>query len=509
MNVARVRNLQSLSALLTLSALLPAASCMVGPDFSPPAMSVPAAWTRVSSKDTVQPPSKTSELPAATVEWWKVFDDRTLDALVERAVRGNLDLRQAEARIRQARANRQIALAGIFPQIDASADYRRSDSGSGRGVTGVTTVPGGIPVTDTTGVSTTTSDFSRTSHDFYQAGFDASWEIDIFGGTRRNIEAAGADLQAAIEARNDTMVTLLSEVARSYIELRGFQRELAVAQDNLVLQEKSVSLSRRRFEAGFVSFLDVANAEAQVASTRATIPLLNTSVAQTMHNISLLLGAVPAAVITELAVVQPIPDVPAHVPAGLPSDLLRRRPDIRTAEAQVHAAVARIGVATADLYPRFSLTGAAGFASSTLSDITHNENHFWSIAPGVRWPLFAGGRIRGSIRAAEAEAESALLTYQQTVLRALKEVEDALVAYANEQERRAALFQAVEANRDAVRLATDLYTQGQTDFLNVIAAKAQLFAAEDALVQSERAIASNLIALYKALGGGWNTVPTP
>jgi NodT family efflux transporter outer membrane factor (OMF) lipoprotein len=296
---------------------------------------------------------------------------------------------------------------------------------------------------------------------------------------------------------------LTSEVALNYLDLRGFQRQLAIARQNLAAQQYSADLTRRRQRGGFVSALDVAQADAQVASTLSQIPLLEQSARQTIYSLSVLLGREPAALVQELSGDGAIPPVPPEVPVGLPSDLLRRRPDIRRAEAQLHAATARIGVATADLFPRFSLSGALNVQGSKVKDLTNWNNAFWSFGPAVSWPLFSAGRIRSNIAVQNALTDQALLSYEQTVLTALQEVENALVAYAQEQQHRAALQDAVTANRRAVDLAQLLYSQGQTGFLDVLTAQRSLYASEDALVQSERTIATNLVALYKGLGGGW------
>jgi NodT family efflux transporter outer membrane factor (OMF) lipoprotein len=400
--------------------------------------------------------------------------------LVGQAIQGNLDLRQAEWRIVQARANRGVVVAGLWPQVNVTGDYRRSGAGS--------KVAGGS---------------TGGSHDLYQAGLDAAWELDVFGGVRRNVEAAEANIQAAIEDRRDVLITLISEVALNYLDLRGFQRQIAIAKENLEAQQRTADLTRRRRAAGFASRLDVANAEAQVATTLSTIPLFESSARQAIFNLSLLVGREPGALLAELSTSAAIPPIPPEVPVGLPSELLRRRPDIRRAEAQLHIATANIGVATADLFPKFSLTGSLTLQGNNLAALTNWGNRVWSVGPNVTWPLFDAGRIRWNIRVQGAIQEQSLLAYQSAVLTALRDVEVALVAYVQEQQHRQALADAVTSNREAVDVATLLYTQGQTDFLNVLSAQRSLFAAEDALVQSDRALATDVVAIYKALGGGW------
>ncbi len=473
--------------------LLITAGCMVGPDFKRPETKVAETW---NGQEAVTPatPSKTAAQPVELVDWWRAFKDPTLDSLVEMAIRNNLDLRQAEARIRQARAALGVAGGALYPEVDANLQYQRSSRSTSQAVGGGGVGPAGLA----------TGPFTE----LFQVGLDASWEIDIFGGTRRNIEAAGADLKASVEDRRDVLVTLAGDVGNNYLGLRGFQQQLAVAKKNLEAQKKTAAIIRRRFEVGTVSRLDLANADAQVASTASQIPTLESSARAAVYSLGVLLGREPAALEKDLIKEGPIPPVPPDIPVGLPSELIRRRPDIRRSEAQVHAATARIGVATADLFPKFNLTGSLGVSSSDLTKLGNLANSkFWSFGPSVNWPIFAGGRIWWNVKVQDALAEQALLTYQKTVLTALKDVETALVSYAKEQERRRALAEAVVNNRQAVDLAMKLYIAGKTDFLNVTTAQRNLYINEDLLVASIRTVDTNLIALYKALGGGWETTP--
>lgn len=461
--------------------------CAVGPNFQPPQKEVPPAWDGQAVGNAAQM-SQTTPKPVTLVEWWTAFNDPVLVSLVEMATKANLDVRQAEARIRQARAARGVAGAPLWPQLEASALYQKSQGSSeAAGGGGIATV-------------------SRV-RDLFQVGLDASWELDIFGGTRRSIEAATADLKAAVEDRRDVLVTLMGEVATNYFNLRGFQQQIAIAQKNLEAQRKTAQITRRRFEAGFVSRLDVANAEAQVATTEAQIPLLEASARAAIYNLGVLLGREPAALEAALRQPLPIAPPPPEVPVGLPSDLLRRRPDIRRAEAQLHAATARIGVAVADLFPRFNLTGTVGLSASEISRLGTPGSRFWSFSPSITWPVFAGGRIRANIQVQNALQEQAYLAWEKAVLTALKDVETALVTYAKEQEHWKSLSQAVASNRQAVELAMKLYVAGKTDFLNVLNAQRSLYVTEDALTQSTRNLATSLVALYKALGGGWEKTP--
>jgi NodT family efflux transporter outer membrane factor (OMF) lipoprotein len=334
--------------------------------------------------------------------------------------------------------------------------------------------------------------------------------LDVFGGVRRSVEAARADEQAAIESRRDTMISLLAEVARNYIDLRGLQRELDIARQNIQSQQDTVDLTKSRFQAGLATDLDVARAEAQVATTRAAVPNLQTSLSQAAHRIAVLLGQDPNALQAELTREAPIPAGPPIVPVGLPSELLRRRPDIRRAERELAAANARVGAATADLFPRFSLTGSLGLASGAFKGLGRLESVYYSVGPSVSWPIFDAGRIRANIHVQTERENQAAAEYEAAVLTSLEDVENALVAYANERARWEELHRAVDANQRAVDLARQLYQKGLTDFLNVLDAQRNLFASQDEMVQSERNVSTDVVALYKVLGGGWESMePAP
>ena len=456
--------------------LLSTAGCMVGPDYHrPPDGPIPATWPETVINQSSAVSNRPVAGPVSAETWWTTFNDPVLCSLVTNALAANLDLKQAESRIRQSRAEYEIAAGGLWPGLDATGEYRRNRLSG-----------------------------AKNSVNLYQAGLDASWELDFFGGTRRAVEAANADVAAGMEDRRDVQVTLTAEVALDYFNLRGLQQRIKIAKENLTAQEHSAELTRKLFLGGFNSKLDVANAEAQVATTRSQIPVLESAAQQTIHALSVLLAREPFALAEELSNAAPIPVVPPEVPVGLPSDLLRRRPDIRRAEAQLHGATARVGVATADLFPKFSLTGSLGTSGTSRSSLVSWDNHFYSVGPTVTWAVFHAGEIRANIRVQNELEEQALLAYQKTVLTALSDVADSLTAYVQEQQHRQALSDAVDSNRQTVTLATHLYTAGQTDFLNVLSAQRSLYVAQDALVQSEQNISANLVAIYKALGGGWN-----
>ena len=464
--------------------ILAVAGCMVGPNFLSPKTSAPSAWFGPTTQMNFDP-SRQAEL----IHWWTTFNDPTLTSLVDRAVKSNLDLQQAQARILQARANRGIVAADLWPTIDLNTTAARSRS--------VASVPAGTVGSATVG----------TMHNLFQAGLDAAWELDVFGRVRRNIEAADADVQVSIEDYRGTLVTLVAEVALNYINLRDFQQEIIISQNNLQSQQHTAGLTRQRFEVGLVSALDVANAEALVATTTSQIPILETAAQQAIYNLSVLLGREPSALVAELSPASAIPPTPPLIPISLPSDLLLRRPDVRSAEAQIHSATARIGAATADLFPRFNLIGATGFQGSKSNDWIKGINRVWSASPSVSWNIFDAGRIRSNIELQKAIQKETLLAYQKTILTAFQDVENALIAYTKDQQRRTALIDAVTANRKAVKLSTLLYTEGQTDFLNVLDAQRSQYTSEQALVLSTRSLSTDLVALYKALGGGWDSEP--
>ncbi|HEV8290781.1 MAG TPA: efflux transporter outer membrane subunit, partial [Tepidisphaeraceae bacterium] len=471
-----------------LGFLLLAAGCTVGPDYRPPAPAMPEAYGRSGSAGQPTTHASTTQ-PVSLARWWTAFDDPTLNTLIEQAIKSNQDLKIAESRVREARALRSVAGAARWPTVDASGSYnrtRRSEniSGFAGGFGGGSGGTGG-----TSGFS-----FGDRDEDFYQVGFDASWELDVFGGVRRSLEAATADLAASEENRRDVMVSLLAEVARNYVELRGLQRQRQVAFANLESQRQTLELSTSRFKAGVANELDVKRAEALVASSEATIPALEASIGRTIHRLNVLEGRQPQTKTDELNQERAVPSAAGQVPLGLPSELLRRRPDIRRAERELAAATARIGVATSDLFPKFSLTGSIGLQSSDLGDLPKASSEFWSLGPGFRWPIFSGGRIRANIRVQNARHEQALTRYEQTVLLALEDVESSLINYGKEQERYKSLDQAVKANRRAVEMATELYTRGVIDFLSVLEAQRSLFGSEEQLIISEKALSANLVA---------------
>jgi outer membrane protein, multidrug efflux system len=446
------------------------AACKVGPDYDAPQTRVPRAFGEAAGGGGGAAP---------VGAWWTTFKDPVLDALVERAVRGSPDLRAAQARVREARARSGAAGAELYPSVDATAGASRTRTSDNLG--------------DIPGATT----------NLFRAGFDAVWELDVFGGARRGLEAAEAEEQATVEDRRDVLVTLLAELAFDYTQMRGAQRRASIARANLAAQQQTLGLTKARLAAGVATELDVTRAQSQVDSTAADVPLYESSARKFMHAIAVLLGEEPTTLTAELSKEAPFPAVPAEVPVGLPSDLLMRRPDVRRAERVLAAATARIGESKADLYPHFSLAAAFGFSSEHAGDLVDAASRAGSVGGAVRWPVLDFGRVRSGVDAANAREEQALAAYEIAVLRSLREVEDALVGLSAERERRVSLDAAVTSSRRAVELANQLWTAGRTDFLGVLDAERDLYAAEDSLVESDRRAAAELVSLYKALGGGW------
>jgi NodT family efflux transporter outer membrane factor (OMF) lipoprotein len=450
------------------------ASCAVGPDYVPPQTASPPAWRNTAAQTPPAAPA-----PSQLAVWWQSFGDPVLGELIDRAVAGNLDLKLALARVREARAQRGIQEAALYPTVDASGTYtryRRSENNLGDGAV----------------------------HDLYSAGFDAGWEIDVFGGLRRGVEAADAQLQASQADLDDVLVSLLAETGLNYLDARTFQARLKVAQENLGFQQETYDLVRSRFEAGLSDELALQQARYNLASTRARVPSLRAGLEAALNRLAVLTGAPPGAVHEAMERPEPIPVPPPTVAVGVPAETLRRRPDIRRSERELAAQTARIGEATADLYPKFNLAGFIGIESLTRGDFLEAKSRAWTVVPGVTWRLFDAGAIRQNIAVQTARQEQALLRYEAAILQALEEVEDTLKAYVEEALRHQALRDAAFAARQAVVLAEERYKAGLVDFNNVLDAQRSLLNFQDQLAISEGTVTADLVRLYKALGGGWD-----
>jgi NodT family efflux transporter outer membrane factor (OMF) lipoprotein len=454
------------------------ASCTVGPDYVTPQGEVPDDWHQAAVQGLVQG-------DAVLEEWWTVFNDPGLDALIAQAAKGNRRLEIALHRVREARAIVGVASGALVPTVDGVGSYERSRIS-----------PNGLMAPLLQGGDPDQSNLHR-------IGFDSSWEIDVFGGIRRGVELSQAGLQASVENYRDTLVSLYAEVALNYVEVRTLQARLRYARSNVESQRATLELTRARRDAGIAPDLDVSQAESNLSRSEAQIPVLEIALVTTINRLGVLTGQPPGALHERLGTPASIPAPPKDVAVGLPTELLRQRPDIRRTERQVAAATAQIGVATAGLYPRFSLSGTFVLEATTVRDLGNISSRAWSFGPALRWNLFDGLRNIYRIRGAEAVTDQALAEYEQTVLRALEEVENAMVAYKYQQVRRAALQRSVAATERSIELVKKLYETGLTDFQNVLDTERSLFDVQDDLADSEGLVTVDLISLYKALGGGW------
>ncbi len=506
-----------------LLAILALSGCTVGPNFKPQSIWSPSTWFagHHAAAPTVTPISEPVSEPIDPA-WWNVFHDDELTSLEQRVASANLNVRISTIRLAESRSQRQITGADQFPTLQGEGSYTRErvsqkgvlglfggsggSSGASSGGTfggmggmagGTSGRSGGLPA------AAASKGSSIPPFNLWQYGFDASWELDLWGRVRREVESADASLEASGDARRNALLSVVAEVARDYVALRGQQTQLGIARANIRTEQESLQLSRDRYRGGLTTELDVANAAAQLQTTQAQIPQLEQQLDQSINALSFLLGEAPGALRAELVTARPVPPVPPRVPIGVPSELARRRPDIRQAEAQLHAATADIGVAVANFYPKITLDGSIGLQALKAKDLGNWASRQYGLGPTIELPIFQGGRLRATLALRKVEQQEAALNYQQTVLQAWHDVDNALIAYAAEQRRHDALAAAERQDELALRLARDRYTQGVADFLNVLDAERTLLQAQQQLADSAVTISSNLVQLYKALGGGW------
>lgn len=467
-----------LPAILALAFALACTGCaLVGPDYQQVTPQSPAQWHTELEEGL----NGARTDPETLARWWTVLDDPLLISLEERAAASSLTIREARSRILEARALRGLSQAGLWPTLAATAAGTRSRASEN-------------------------NSSSTGEKDLYAAGFDAGWELDVFGGRRRAIEAAQADLEASQEEMHDALVTLLAEVALNYVDLRTGQVRLAVAEANISAQQHTYELNLSRYQAGLVNELVVQQSLYNLEYSRSQVPVLQTGLAAARNRLAVLLGKNPGALDKELAERRPVPVPPLSVAVGVPAETLRHRPDIRRAERNLAARTARIGIATADLYPKFRLLGSIGLESAAGEDLLKWASRTWSIGPRVSWNIFDAGAIRRNIEVQSLRQEQALIQYEAAVLMAQEEVENALVSYAKEQRRRESLSKATEAARRADMLAQDQYKAGLVDFSNVLDAQRSLLSFEDELALSAGRVTAGLLRIYKALGGGWESM---
>jgi multidrug efflux system outer membrane protein len=478
-NLKRGAAIAGLCAVIVLLAVAAAlAGCAVGPNYAKP--DTPVAQQFVGARDGAY---TTEEVQG---KFWTRFSDSTLDRLVEDALLANHDLRIALGNLVEARALRRQAQFDLAPTVTAAGGYTKER----------------FPQVDSpTGQPLTAS--------FYDAGFDAFWELDFFGRIRRNVEAQSAEVAGAEASLRDAQVSVSAEVARTYFELRGLQTELAVAHRNVDNQHETLALTQARLDAGRSTELDTSRAQSQLSATLATIGPLEAAVARSIHRLSVLTGRDPNALNELLQPAQELPQLPALSAVGDPAGLLRRRPDIRIAERQLAASTALVGVAIADLFPKVTFTGSFGYAAPEVGALGESASRGYVIGPSISWAAFDIGRVHAQVAGSRARADVALAGYEQSVLRALEETEDALVTHARTRASLQDASDAAQASQTAARIARTRYEGGLVDFLDVLDAERTELAAEDRLAQARTDTATSLIAVYKALGGGWEAAPLP
>ncbi|AMY01377.1 efflux transporter outer membrane subunit [Mesorhizobium ciceri] len=447
------------------------AGCVVGPDYQTPIMAMPANWSG-------QKPTKPAQ-PARLSKWWQRLRDPELNTLVEEAVAGNLDVATAKAKIREARASYRQSAGTLLPSADGSGSASRNKSAE-------------------------TTSGSDATYSEYQAGFDASWELDLFGANRRGVEAARYGLNASQEELRSTLLTLVGDVASYYTQARGYQARIALARRSAASQRQTAELTRTMAQAGTATAADVAKAMGQAASTEAAVPTLEASYTQAVHRLAVLAGRPPASLNERLKRVAPIPAPRLPMPAGIPADLLLSRPDLRMAERQYAQYTAKIGQAEAARYPSVSLTGDISTAALKLGDLGKNSSIGWSFGPTLSVPLFNAGQLQAAVEVAKAQRDQYFIAYRSSVLTALEDVENALVLLSQERIRIAKLASSAKSYGEAASLEGSLYKAGETSLLDVLDAQRSLYSAEDSLLQSRVLLATNYIALNKALGGGWD-----
>jgi NodT family efflux transporter outer membrane factor (OMF) lipoprotein len=483
-------------------------ACTMGPDFQRPAMKNATPWPQTQSTHEAYRSVAVPE--RVDPQWWNSFGDPLLTELVTRAMDSNLDIKVAAARLLESRAQLAQTKADELPTLNGNASYTR-ELQSADGVIGLLG-GSGSSATDTNGLggrqggapTSSSAQSGLPPFNLYQYGFDASWELDLWGRVRRTTESASATVEAQDEARHDAIVSTAAEVARDYLNLRGTQEKLRITRENLAFSERTVQLTEERARHGLATDLDVANAQSQAESNAADVPQEEQQEAKLINAIGVLLGEYPQALAAKLLPPSTVPMAPPRVPVGLSSELARRRPDIREAEAQLHAATASIGAAKADFFPKITLSGSVAIQATQFTNLGSWGARSYSAGPSLSLPIFEGGRLRATLALREAQQQEAAITYRKTVLSAFQEVDDALTGFAAEQRRLDRLSASVQASRRALDIANKRYIRGLSTYLDVLTAQKALLTAEQQWVDSTATVSTNLVALYKALGGGWD-----
>ncbi len=454
--------------------MLALSACMVGPDFEKPVFKTSEKWNASDSVQAISANSKNLSAKDLT-DWWKVFGDDDLTWLISEALKNNFDLETARARVEQAGAALGITKSGFWPSLDANASYRER---------------AGAPL-------------NATSTDRYGAGATAAWEIDIFGGIRRSIERSEADYKAALADSVATRVKVTADVAQAYFKYRAYQIDLRITRENMEAQKKTFEITKARKQNGFVSQLDVVRASAEVSSTNSQLPQIEKNKRLALHALELLVGVPNGALRERLEREKPLPTLESFIPSGVPAELLKRRPDVIMAEFKIHSAVASIGEAKADLYPKFSITGTISFDSPKAGKVVNNPYGSWSVGPTASWSIFQAGRVINNVKLKEAAAKEAKISWKSTIFTAITEVEDALVSASKERERIELINTLVADNQKAFELSKKLYSAGEIEFLDLLVSQRALLNSQQNQVSSRMQFVNYVVALYKSLGGGW------
>lgn len=459
--------------LLPIFAVVLLSGCVVGPDYEKPLLAMPASWSDQKTASIARPPQLS--------QWWQRLRDPQLNTLIDEAVAGNLDVATAKAKIRQARASYRQSAGTLFPTVDGSGSANRNKT-----------------------AATTEGGAASDAYSYYQAGFDASWELDLFGANRRGVEAARYGVDASEEELRSTLLTLVGDVASYYAQARGYQARIQLARRTAASQQQPAALTHTMLLAGTATAADVAKAQGQASATAADVPSLEASYAQAVHRLSVLTGRPPAALNERLKRGAPIPAPRLPLPTGIPADILLTRPDVRMAERQYAQNTAKVGQAEAARYPAVSLTGNIDTSAFRVGDLGKNSTIGWSFGPTLSVPIFNAGQLKAAADVARAERDQYFIAYKTSVLTALEDVENAIVALRQERIRNGKLAASVKSYGEAANLERTLFKSGESSLLDVLDAERSLYSAEDDLLQSRIAIATDYVALNKALGGGWD-----
>lgn len=453
--------------------------CAVGPEYAgPPGLNLTSLWSEQSG---------TTRDARPLGRWWLRLHDPILTRLINEAVDANPTVAKAKAAVREARATLDQTSAGLFPSVTGSGSATNNKTSSST----VSIDAGSV------------SSIQIAPYSLYQAGFDSSWELDLFGANHRSVEAALRSEQASEQDLRNSLVSLIGDLAAYYIDARGYQARIALAQRTAASQRDTEKLTRSKYDAGSGTAMDLAKATAQAASTEANIPSYQASLAADIHRLSIMLGRPPDAVTAQLAASRPVPAPALPLPAGLPADLLNSRPDVASAERKLAQATAKIGQAEAERYPSVSLSGSIGTSALNVGDLAKYSSISWSVGPSVSVPVFDAGKRYAAVMIAEAQRDETFAGFQSTLLSALEDVENALVSLSHERVRAVKLSESAKSYREAARLSRSLFESGSASFMDVLDAERSLYSAEDSLIQSRVLIAKDYVALAKALGGGW------